>query len=237
MGSDPQLSSQQIAEMTEGMPGPVLRLRRDGVMIYANAAARDTLRRLEELPEEMRASWHGMLSVGRSLRTAGAERCRVGDQCFLFQIKPCAAANAIDLVGVDITEDCDREASFEDIAASVPGALLQYVTLPNGEDHIEYMNPNCYDLWGIGAEELAGDPTPLWDMIVPEHVESMRRSIQHSAMHQLPWRLEWKIRTHKGVEKWLSGSGMPRKLGNGSVRWTTIVIDVTPQKRRVGGLR
>ncbi|MCR9126445.1 MAG: ATP-binding protein [Rhodobacteraceae bacterium] len=124
-------------------------------------------------------------------------------------------------------EETDQR--FRDLALNVPGAIFRYVMRPDGSDWIEYMSPGCHDVWEVSEVSLKGNPKALWDTIVPEDLESMVTSVRQSAENLTQWIHRWRIRTASGALKWLRGSGMPRRLDDGSVLWNTLILDVTAE--------
>lgn len=131
---------------------------------------------------------------------------------------------------LDVTKQRDAEAAIEDIAHTMPGALFQYRLYPNGTDLIEYVNPGCADIWEVDIARLRHDPTLLWDAIVDEDATAMQHSVMASFQSLDMWEHEWRIRTPSGGIKWLSARGRPRKLEDDSVRWHTIILDITALK-------
>lgn len=125
----------------------------------------------------------------------------------------------------------DSERRFRDMAANVPGAIFRYALYPDGRDEIGYMSPGCFDLWEYDAETLQGDPTLLWQAIHQSDLPAMQKSVMRSAHTLEPWSHRWRIRTPSGVEKWVHGRGLPRRLPNGTVIWNTLILDVTDQIR------
>ncbi|MEE4203895.1 MAG: HD domain-containing phosphohydrolase [Halieaceae bacterium] len=136
---------------------------------------------------------------------------------------------------LDTTKQHDTEAAFQDIAETLPGALFQYRLYPNGTDAIEYVNPGCADIWELDMARLRHDPTLLWDAVLEEDATAMQHSVMVSFQSLQMWEHEWRIQTASGV-KWLRARGRPRKLEDGSVRWHTIILDVTSSKTAQEGL-
>lgn len=124
------------------------------------------------------------------------------------------------------------EQRFRDLARNVPGAIFRYVIYPDGRDEIEYMSPGCVDLWEIDAESLQQDPTPLWEMVDPEHLPEMQQSVMLSAQTLTPWLHIWRILTPSGTEKWLRGSAQPQRRDDGSTLWNSLILDITEEKKR-----
>ncbi len=149
--------------------------------------------------------------------------------------------NPVRLVGIltDVSEPMrtrqQLEASerrFTDMAANSPGAVYRYISYPGERDEIEYMSPNCIDIWEVPAEEVVGDATPQWQMVFPEDLPAMRESVQVSMDTLEPWFHRWRIRTPSGKVKWLEGRGIPSRLESGATVWNSLALDVTDEVQR-----
>jgi len=127
----------------------------------------------------------------------------------------------------------ESEALFRDLAESVPGAVFRYLRHPDGRDSIQYMSPGCFTIWELSSDELQGDPTPMWRMILEEDIAGMVASVEHSAKTGHLWEHEWRIRTGSGRLKHLLGRAMPRYLDDGEVYWNTLIIEVTEHREAV----
>ncbi len=124
----------------------------------------------------------------------------------------------------------ESERNFRELSENVPGAIFRYLLGPSGIDEIEFMSQGCQDLWEISSEEIAKDPSPLWDMVLSEDLHDMQQSVLRSAEIGDPWHHRWRIQTPSGKLKWLEGRGRPTRLGNGFTRWNSLIFDVTEQR-------
>lgn len=123
-----------------------------------------------------------------------------------------------------------REMSLRDLADGVPGALVRYTLQPDGTDVIDYVSHGCFDLWEVEAEEVERSSAVLWDQVIDEDVGPMRESIVRSSEDLAPWFHEWRTRTPSGKDKWLQGSGRPRRLADGCIEWHAFILDITERK-------
>ena len=124
----------------------------------------------------------------------------------------------------------DSEKRFRNMAANVPGAILQYVLHPDLSDAVIYMSPGCYDLWEVKAEDVIEDAQILWEMIHPDDKIPMYESIMRSAKTLEPWFWQWRIITPSGKTTWLEAAGSPQLQENGDIVWDTLIIDVSDRK-------
>jgi len=128
-------------------------------------------------------------------------------------------------------------ASFRHMAENVPGALFRYLMHADGRNAVQYMSPQCVDLWEVPAEQIVNDATLLWSMVDAEDLPGMQASVMQSAQTLEPWRCEWRITTPSGQRKWLQGMGQPRRQLDGSTLWDSLILDITERKRADESLR
>jgi PAS domain S-box-containing protein/putative nucleotidyltransferase with HDIG domain len=131
---------------------------------------------------------------------------------------------------MDVTDTKTLHSRLEAVANNLPGALFDYRLSPDGPENIAYMSPGCAMIWEVSPEDLGGDPSRLWDMILEEDWPLMRQRVLDSASDLSHWQHEWRIRTASGKLKWLRGTGKPVREPDGTICWTTIVTDITDSK-------
>ena len=131
---------------------------------------------------------------------------------------------------LDVTKQHESVESIEDISHSVPGGLFQYRLYTNGLDRMEYVNQGCADIWELDLAQLNHDPSMLWALVLEEDVLAMQASVMKSFQSLELWEHEYRIRVSSGQIKWLRARGKPRKLADDSVRWHSIIIDITAEK-------
>jgi PAS domain S-box-containing protein len=124
------------------------------------------------------------------------------------------------------------EARFRKIAESLPGAIILYVLHPDGSDQVNYLSPGCMELWELEAAAVEQNPQLIWDLVHPEDLPGMQASVLESARTLSPWNWEWRIITQlTHTQKWVQGTGKPEQQDNGDIVWTTLIFDITEQKK------
>ncbi|WP_342596875.1 EAL domain-containing protein [Cyanobacterium aponinum UTEX 3222] len=125
----------------------------------------------------------------------------------------------------------ESEQRFRNMAKNVPGAIFRYILYPDYTDKIIYMSDGCYELWEIKAEEITDSIKILWDLVHPEDIPAMQKSILRSAQTLQPWFWQWRITTPSGKKKWLEGFGRPTKLDDDTILWDSLIMDVSNRKQ------
>lgn len=129
------------------------------------------------------------------------------------------------------------EVAFLEVAANMPGALLQYAVGSEGQSQLRWMSRGCLELWEISAEAIGQDPGALWAMMEPLDVELMQAALLESAKTMADWTQEWRITTPSGKLKWLRGVGRPFREPDGWIVWNTMVVDVSDSRRSQQAMR
>lgn len=129
------------------------------------------------------------------------------------------------------------ESAFLEMAANMPGALLQYAVGPEGQAQLRWMSRGCLELWEVSAEALGHNASALWAMMEPHDFELMQAAIAESANTMRDWTQEWRVTTPSGKLKWLRGVGRPFREPDGWVVWDTMVVDVSDSRRSQQAMR
>lgn len=116
-------------------------------------------------------------------------------------------------------------ARYRDIATNIPGAIYQLQINRNGTFEVPYMS--------AGAEALFERPladrsfTSLWfDHMHVGDFALLQQSLAAAARELAPWGLEFRILRPDGRPKWVRGSANPRRLPDGRVLWTGVLLDI-----------
>ncbi|TNC11487.1 PAS domain S-box protein [Methylobacterium terricola] len=138
------------------------------------------------------------------------------------------------LLGVDISAEKDARAALADsalkfraIAESMP--QMVWSTLPDG--YHDYYNPRWYEFTGMPEGSTDGEG---WNAIFhpAEQPEAWRRW-RHSLSTGEPYEIEYRLRRHDGVYRWVLGRAMPiRNPETGAIeRWFGTCTDIDDQVR------
>lgn len=120
---------------------------------------------------------------------------------------------------------------LDGLSPSIPAAIFSYVRGPEGSDRIRSMSPGCINIWGYTPEELENDPSLIWTAVFPEDLQALQASIKQSGYDMTHWQHRWRIRDKSGLPKWLQAYGSPSQNPDGSVTWSTLILDVTVEQQ------
>lgn len=131
----------------------------------------------------------------------------------------------------DITKNKAAELQLKNSHDNIPGILYQYYLFPDGTDEFRNVSQGVQDILGYSPEEFASNSTQVWDAVVKEDVERVRKGLQQSALTMSRWNVQWRMRDKQGRLHWLQGFATPHRLANGTVVWDTAIFDITSNKR------
>ncbi|MGZ8237206.1 MAG: PAS domain S-box protein, partial [Methylobacter sp.] len=157
----------------------------------------------------------------------------------VVQLSGNQANNARYLVSfVDITEQIKiarqleaQNASYERLAANIPGFIYKFRMTQNGEFSFPYASRGCKDIFGVEPASVSNDATPIVQTIHPDDLPGFQESIIVSATNLAPWNFEARQKTSNGEWKWFHAASRPQLQDNGDIIWEGLVMDVTTRKR------
>ncbi len=121
---------------------------------------------------------------------------------------------------------------LRNIAAYIPGIVLQLLLDKNENWSFSYMSEGCRALLGLDSQEVMRDPGLFFDRIAPEESVTFVQAMQESARALTDWNWEGRIRGSGSDEvQWVSLRASPRPAGDGSILWDGMLINITPNKK------
>jgi PAS domain S-box-containing protein len=162
--------------------------------------------------------WHRMSCV--PLRRDGAVHAFIGA--------------ATDIHDVRAAEEALRESEerLRNIADHVPNGLVyQAVREPGGTVRFIYISQGLERLHGLPVEAVLADPGLLDAQILPEHLAALQALRRETPDEASSITIELPMRVASGELRWFLRSSAPRRLGDGSVVWDGVELDITDRKR------
>lgn len=190
-------------------PNPILRIDCFGDVLLTNRAAQTMIENLAEGPPEQRDEWKRMMAHAADIQLAGRFDLNVGEKIYDFNIHHISNKEYTNLYGDDVTDLRRHENRMIDIAENLPGGLFQYTLKPDGTDEVEFISSGCEAIWEVGPKDVRLDPSVLWEMVHPDDLAALKKSVETSAKDFAVWRHEWRIIPASGQTKWLRAIGRP----------------------------
>ena len=138
---------------------------------------------------------------------------------------------------VGLRERVELQEQLSRIAATVPGVIFSFVQRPDGSACFPYASPAIEAIYGVRAEDLGQDATPVFALMHPDDLCHVQASITESARTLSPWRDEFRVRNPRRGEIWVEGHSVPQPQTDGGTLWTGFLQEVTERKRLEQALR
>lgn len=130
----------------------------------------------------------------------------------------------------DITERKNTEIQFKTLNDNIPGVVFRYKLNIDGTDELQLVSNGAKMLWGISPEAAMKDNKLVWSRYPEDDLEDHDKSIKKSAENLSFWTHEWRYHHPDGSERWHKGTGMPRRMEDGSTVWDAVILDITEKK-------
>ncbi|MGA9993735.1 MAG: PAS domain S-box protein [Thiobacillaceae bacterium] len=219
----------RLSRFPEENPNPVLRIGRDGAILYANQASTPivtTWGRVvgQNLSDDWRQLIAGTFESGLTKEVNIACDGRI----FSCNLAPILAEDYVNVYGRDITEQQHAvealrtsEAEFRTLAESMP--QIVWITRPDGWNI--YLNHQWMDYTGLTFEDSLGhgwnktfhpdDQQPAW--------EAWRRATLENGTYSI----EARLRRADGVYRWWLVRGVPLQEATGNIlKWFGTCTDI-----------
>lgn len=116
---------------------------------------------------------------------------------------------------------------LEDITASIPGVVYQFLVGPDGSWSFPYVSKGIEELFEVTSKDACRDADVMTHCIIEEDRASHRLSVEYAVSTVTPWHHEHRILTRSGKIKWILATARPRQLEDGSVLWNGILTDIS----------
>jgi PAS domain S-box-containing protein len=127
------------------------------------------------------------------------------------------------------SEHRDREPS-ERIADPRNAVFCSFVLFPDGRSYFLHAGPEIAELFGIDPEKLKRSSGELRNLVYPDDLAVLRKSLTESARNLSQWHSEFRI-LHPGKGcRWIESHFAPTLGSDGSVVWTGLHFDFTERK-------
>lgn len=116
------------------------------------------------------------------------------------------------------------------LAERTPGMLYQYRLRPDGTSHFPYTTSGIQEIFGVSAEQVSQDAQCVFDVLHPDDIAEVSRTIIESCENLTPWQHTYRVNHPNGRTLWVHGHSVPQRLEDGSTLWHGYIVDVTEQQ-------
>ncbi len=134
-------------------------------------------------------------------------------------------------ISIDSTEEYrakENELRYRTLANSLPGAVFQAQTQPDGSRKITFVSERIQQ-FGIAPEEMLGISNSSYLFLHPDDLPSFREALRDALTTFQPIRWEGRSLV-KGKTRWIEIAVTPRRADDGFVYWDGIISDISERK-------
>jgi PAS domain S-box-containing protein len=242
---------QDMALFPQENASPVLRVARDGTLLYANPAADSLLAHWQcgpdgKVPEFVYRTVTAVLESGFSreleLNHAGRDLC--------FAVTPLGGRNYVNLYASDVTERKRLHEMYRLLSADLEQRVTER-TAEARESEARYrslVTATAQFVWTLNAKGELLEDLPAWrtftgqsydeikgwgwaSALHPDDLERTRAAWQHAVATRTLHEIEYRMRRHDGEYRYFAVRGVPVTEADGSVReWVCACTDITEGK-------
>ncbi|MEB8389446.1 PAS domain-containing protein [Rhodobacteraceae bacterium KMM 6894] len=121
------------------------------------------------------------------------------------------------------------EARIAGIANNLPGALMSFDFMGDGEFNVTYISHQCEDIWGYTAQEMIEDCGILVRAHDPADLADMFGAMTDAAENLDGFTRRFKITDRDGMVKWLEGRVTAPHRSDNVVSMDGMFLDITHQ--------
>lgn len=148
---------------------------------------------------------------------------------------------------IDITARKQAETAMADrlhlqqqlatLAETVPGAIYTFKRSADGQASFPYASPVILSIFGIPAESLKQDASPMWALLHPDDRERVMANMRESARTRERWSDQFRVRHPERGLIWVEGRAAPTVDALGNVYWHGFMHDITTRHAAEEALR
>ena len=129
------------------------------------------------------------------------------------------------------------EGNLRDLAESLPGAVFQYRSYPEGDDRYDFVTTSAGEVRGVGPQEALRNPQAMLDSIVETDRAHFRAAIEAGESSLSPIEVDYRVKGASGEVRWIRTTAAPRRSDDGGIIWSGHWGDVTEKMQLARELR
>ncbi|WP_376697539.1 sensor domain-containing protein [Wenzhouxiangella sp. EGI_FJ10305] len=124
-----------------------------------------------------------------------------------------------------------------ELSSNVPGVIYQFRLRPDGSSHFPFASKGLRDIYGCGPEDVVEDAGATFDVLHPNDMADVSRSIEQSAEKLETWHQTYRVFHPEFGLRWVEGNATPASQPDGSIIWHGHIRDITELQRALERVR
>jgi len=222
---------ERLAKFPSENPNPVLRISKDGVVLYGNQSSAPLLELWEcQTGERLSPEWQKFALDALEAKALQWTEATCGGRTFSLTYAPVPTSNYVNVYGLDITGRKKAEARLQNLMDNLPGMAYR-CPIKEGWP-LSFISDGCLAITGYSPEELCHPDRPLYgDLIHPDDREMVWQVIQEAISRDSIFAIEYRITDKSGNEHWLYEKGRAVDVIDGTTFLEGFVSDITELKK------
>ncbi|AWN14760.1 diguanylate cyclase/phosphodiesterase (GGDEF & EAL domains) with PAS/PAC sensor(s) [Salinisphaera sp. LB1] len=117
------------------------------------------------------------------------------------------------------------------LSMTIPGAVFRRIRDVHGNDRYTYLAGQLVDELGIDPDAAREDPSRVFNLMEPNDRQLLESAIQSTARSGSGIDLVVRFHSPSGKQYWLRIISRPTQLGDGTIVWDGLAIDITGEKQ------
>jgi PAS domain S-box-containing protein len=229
--SDSKQAEKRIREVSmfpEQNPNPVMRLTREGEVLYANQASASLLAAWKQAKEPAASLLRIKSLLSEVLDSGSDQEVEIESQGQVFNclLVPISGQGYVNLYFRDITERKQAEETLQAIVNQA-GAGITRIDL---HGRYLFVNQAFCDMLGYSEQELTG--MSIWEITDQEILEKNRRLFEHLLATGEGYQMEKRLIRRNGSMIWVSVGTSALRDTDGRIQGVTaVIVDISRRKR------
>jgi diguanylate cyclase (GGDEF)-like protein/PAS domain S-box-containing protein len=131
---------------------------------------------------------------------------------------------------LDVTEEKASQHQLQQLSESIPGVIYTFTLNADGSFHFPFVSCKAQEFYGLTPTEVKQTPEKMFEVVHPDDVLTLQKSIEASRQNLTEWSCEYRI-CRDGEFRWLRGISTPERNPDGSTTWHGVITDIEDLKK------